>query len=250
MVWLGMVLHDRRGSGIGEMPRHPHDRAPDNRTATALQPLLAGDSQIDRRAGRAQRDQLDSGHHERGRFGREFQLACDAMISTYINEKARKGHASGIAGRGLHAVESIAAGEVVAVKGGHIVTTQTLRTLPHPLPNSEVQIADGLHLVALTQAEYEPVMLFINHSCEPNVGFGGNTVLVAMRDVAVGEELTTDYAMFDDYDGEMGCTCGTPRCRRVIDGHDWQLPELQTRYRGYFSWYLQRKIDGQPTHGR
>jgi len=26
-------------------------------------------------------------------------------------------------------------------------------------------------------------MLFINHSCEPNVGFAGNTVLVAMRDI-------------------------------------------------------------------
>ena len=169
------------------------------------------------------------------------------MISTYISVRARKGEASGIAGRGLHAVESIAAGEVVAVKGGHIVTTRTLRTLPDPLPNSEVQIADGLHLVALTEAEYEPVMPFINHSCEPNVGFGGNTLLVAMRDVAVGEELTTDYALFDDYDGQMACTCGTNGCRQVIDGHAWKLSELQRQYRGYFSWYLQRKIDGQPT---
>jgi uncharacterized protein len=39
------------------------------------------------------------------------------------------------------------------------------------LPNSEIQIADGLHLVALSPDEYEPVMLFMNHSCEPNVGF-------------------------------------------------------------------------------
>lgn len=33
-------------------------------------------------------------------------------------------------------------------------------------------------------------MLFISHSCEPNVGFGGSIVLVAMRDVDAGEELT------------------------------------------------------------
>ncbi|MEY8013773.1 SET domain-containing protein-lysine N-methyltransferase [Mycobacterium servetii] len=44
------------------------------------------------------------------------------------------------------------------------------------------------------------VMLFINHSCEPNVGFAGNIVLVAMREVTAGEQLTTDYALFDDYD--------------------------------------------------
>src|ERR1017187_675884 len=29
-----------------------------------------------------------------------------------------------------------------------------------------------------------PVMLFLNHSCEPNVGFSGNIVLVAMRDIS------------------------------------------------------------------
>lgn len=87
------------------------------------------------------------------------------------------------------------------------------------------------------------MMLYLNHSCEPNVGFGGNVLLVAMRDVAAGEELTTDYALFDDYDGRLDCGCGTPSCRGVVDGHDWRRPELQTRYRGWFSWYLQRKID-------
>src|SRR3712207_8349487 len=37
------------------------------------------------------------------------------------------------------------------------------------LQNSAVQITDDLHLVALTDDEYEGVMLFVNHSCEPNV---------------------------------------------------------------------------------
>ncbi len=167
------------------------------------------------------------------------------VVSSWISPKARKGGTSGIAGRGLHATESIGVGEVVAVKGGHVVTTQALHDLPDPLPNSDIQITDELHLVALTEAEYEPVMLFINHSCEPNVGFGGNTVLVAMRDVAAGEELTIDYAMFDDYDGHMTCDCRAVGCRRIIDGRDWQRTELQQRYRGYFSWYLQRKIDAR-----
>ena len=165
------------------------------------------------------------------------------MVSSWINPKARKGVGSDIAGRGLFATEPISAGEIVAVKGGHIVTTPQLRELPDPLPNSEIQIADGMHLVALSQQEYESVMLFINHSCEPNVGFAGNVVLVAMRDVAAGDELTTDYALFDDYDGQMTCRCNTTQCRRVIDGRDWRRADLQQRYRGYFSWYLQRKIN-------
>ena len=164
------------------------------------------------------------------------------MVTTWITPKAVKGAPSGIAGRGLVAVEPIGEGEVVAVKGGHVVTTQELRSLPERLQNSDVQITDDLHLVALTDEEYEPVMLFVNHSCEPNVGFGGNVVLVAMRDIQAGEELTTDYALFDDYQGGMDCGCGTPSCRRRIDGRDWQRPDLQQRYRGFFSWYLERKI--------
>ena len=61
------------------------------------------------------------------------------------------------------------------------MTTETLHALPEGLQLSDVQIADGLHLAALTDDEYESVMLFLNHSCEPNIGFGGNIVLVAMH---------------------------------------------------------------------
>ena len=164
------------------------------------------------------------------------------VVSSYITPKARKGLPSTIEGRGLVAVAPIAANEIVAIKGGHIVDTATLDSLPERLRNSDVQIADGFHLAALDEAEYEPVMLFINHSCEPNVGFAGNIVLVAMRGISTGEELTTDYALFDDYDGAMECQCGTSSCRGTIGGRDWQIPELQRRYGGYFSWYLLRKI--------
>ena len=52
--------------------------------------------------------------------------------------------------------------------------------------------------------------MLINHSREPNAGFAGNTVLVAMRDISPGEEPTADYALFDDYDGMMQCRCGKP----------------------------------------
>jgi uncharacterized protein len=164
------------------------------------------------------------------------------LVSSYISPKAVKGRQSSIEGRGLVAVAPIDAGEVVAIKGGHIVDTATLSALPERLRESDVQIADGFHLAALDDAEFEPVMLFLNHSCEPNVGFSGNIVLVAMRDIGAGEELTTDYALFDDYDGEMECRCQTISCRGTIGGRDWQRPELQRRYGAFFSSYLLRRI--------
>jgi hypothetical protein len=170
------------------------------------------------------------------------------VVSSYITPKARKGVASGIQGRGLAAVAPIAAGELVAIKGGHIVTAAALQSLPEHLQNSEIQIAGGFHLVALEEAEYEPVMLFINHSCESNVGFAGNIVLVAMCDVRAGEELTTDYALFDDHGQAMECRCGTPSCRGTVTGRDWQRPELQRKYGSYFSSYLLPRLSHQPDH--
>jgi SET domain-containing protein len=167
------------------------------------------------------------------------------VVSSYISPKAIKGRQSLIEGRGLLAVAPIDAGEIVAIKGGHIVDTATLKTLPERLQESDIQIADGFHLAALDEDEFEPVMLFLNHSCEPNVGFSGNIVLVAMRDISPGEELTADYALFDDYDGEMECRCQAGTCRGTISGRDWQRPELQRRYRDYFSSYLQRRITGE-----
>ena len=122
------------------------------------------------------------------------------------------------------------------------MTTEQLQSMPERLQNSDVQITEDLHLVALADAEYEAVMLFINHCCEPNVGFAGNIVLVAMQDIDVGEELTTNYAMFDNYQGSMECVCGRSACRGRVDGRDWKRRDLQDRYWGYFSWYLEQKI--------
>ena len=65
-----------------------------------------------------------------------------------------------------------------------------------------------------------------------------------MRDIAVGEEVCYDYAMSDGshYD-EFDCGCGSPNCRRQITGDDWRSPVLQSKYHGWFSPYLQRRID-------
>jgi uncharacterized protein len=74
------------------------------------------------------------------------------------------------------------------------------------------------------------------------VGFAGNVVLVARRDISAGEELTTDYALLDDHDDTMECHCQTPSCRGTISGRDWQRPDLQRKYGQYFSVYLLRRL--------
>merc|ERR1711969_48380 len=88
--------------------------------------------------------------------------------------------------------------------------------------DQSLQIHDDLYLSPRTAAEVDETAIRINHSCDANVGFRGQVVYVAMRDIAVGEELCHDYAM-DRTD-------------------DYRLPEVQARYEGFFVEYVAEKI--------
>ena len=150
---------------------------------------------------------------------------------------------SKIHGRGLFAIADIAKDEIVAVKGGHIVDQKTLREKITPvLGPAEIQIDDHFFIAPVTEEEREASMLYCNHSCDPNLGMRGEITFVAMRDICAGEELTHDWAMTDDDDYSIECKCGAPDCRKTLTGKDWQRPDLQKRYAGYFSAYLARKI--------
>lgn len=89
-------------------------------------------------------------------------------------------------------------------------------------------------------------MMFINHSCEPNVGVSGQIMYVAMRRIKPGEELTLDYAMIDDAFFRMKCQCGSKNCRGVITGKDWKRKDLQKKYGEHFAWFILQKIRRLP----
>ncbi len=148
---------------------------------------------------------------------------------------------AGAPGLGVFATADIPAGSVVAAFGGHMADRATFEALPGHRQVHSLQVADGHFLVCPTEPEPAD---HLNHSCEPNCGFQGNVLIVTMRDVARGEELTFDYAMCDSdpYD-EFECACGSSGCRRKVTGNDWMLPELRGRYRGWFSSYLGHRID-------
>jgi hypothetical protein len=161
---------------------------------------------------------------------------------TWFSAKVEK-RPSPIDGRGLYATAAIDKDEIVVVKGGYVLTREQRDHIGQALGPSEIQIAEGLFIGPATRAEREGGMMHLNHCCEPNLGLQGQIVYVALRDIAAGEELTQDYAMTDDEDYAMPCRCGAAACRGVITGFDWKKPEIQKRYDGYFSWFIQRRID-------
>lgn len=150
---------------------------------------------------------------------------------------------SPIHGKGLFAKQVIAAGEIVAVKGGHILTKQQWATLEPQLGSAEIQISEELFIAPNRQEQRDGSMLYTNHCCDPNIAIQGQIVFIAMRDISPGEELTHDWATTDDLDYVMQCQCGSPNCRGTVTGKDWMKKDLQEKYRGWFSWFIQRKID-------
>jgi len=149
--------------------------------------------------------------------------------------------------QGVFARKAIAKGERVAIFGGDIIRIDEIPTLPRRLRQYTMQIEERF-VLGTRSGQLEDTDYF-NHSCSPNVGFRGQVFLVALRPIRPGEEVTFDYAMVvspsvgSDITFQMSCQCGTSKCRRSISESDWTLPDLQRRYDGYFSQYLQEKIN-------
>jgi len=61
---------------------------------------------------------------------------------------------------------------------------------------------------------------FVNHSCQPNCEtdqIGDHVWIIALRDIAAGEELTYDYNIYDAEPGEDSpCRCGAESCRGTM----------------------------------
>ncbi len=86
----------------------------------------------------------------------------------------------------------------------------------------------------------------MNHSCDSNTWMDDEVTLVARRDIEAGEEVTVDYALFTTQSNWMldnRCHCRSPHCRRVITGDDWMRKDVQERYQGHFSPFINRRIE-------
>jgi hypothetical protein len=170
-------------------------------------------------------------------------FSSSAPVKSWVSPKAQKGMSSPIHGKGLFAINAIKQGELVAVKAGHIIDKLQLAKLKNSKNIPALQISDGLYVGPQAKNEFDDSLIYFNHSCEPNLGLAGNIMLVAMKDIVPGEELTADYAMFvTDPNYSLQCNCKALSHRPVITGDDWQIPTLQRKYAGYFSWYIEQKL--------
>ena len=119
-------------------------------------------------------------------------------------------------GNGVFAVRAFKKGDVVLIKR---IAKECTCNNPHATQY-------GIDRFVL----HDEVSTNLNHSCDSNCGIKvndkGSHLVVAMKDIATGEEITFDYAM-ENYIIEhfpSQCMCGSSNCRGKITG--WKdLPE-------------------------
>jgi uncharacterized protein len=149
-------------------------------------------------------------------------------------------------GQGVFAQKNIVKNEILAIFGGHIMNREEKDKLPEDVRNLALGIDDDMFIGPISKEETDDAEWF-NHSCEPNAGLWGQIMLVAMRDIKADEEITFDYCMSCSQKGQkrilFSCNCGATNCRKEITNHDWDIPALQQKYKGYFSFFVQRNIN-------
>jgi uncharacterized protein len=134
---------------------------------------------------------------------------------------------SGIHGKGVFAVEPIAAGErLIEYKGERISWKEALRRHPHnpDEPNHTFYFALDNGGVIDGKVNGNSAR-WINHSCAPNCEaeeIDGHVYIDAMRDIEAGEELFYDYGLVIDarqtktLKREYECRCGARKCRGTM----------------------------------
>lgn len=75
-------------------------------------------------------------------------------------------------------------------------------------------IGDGTQVI-----DGHGIAMFLNHSCAANCEteeIDGRVWIMALRDIAPGEELCYDYCLYDGEEEEAPCNCGATTCRGTM----------------------------------
>jgi uncharacterized protein len=123
---------------------------------------------------------------------------------------------SSLHGAGVYTTAPIPRGTRVLEYTGRRLTTEQTDGL---YDGSEITYLFGL-ADGKTVIDGFGMAAFVNHSCQPNCDtdqIDNRVWIIALRDIAPGEELTYDYNIYDAEPGEnCPCHCGATACRGTM----------------------------------
>ena len=123
---------------------------------------------------------------------------------------------SRIDGRGAFAAEAMPARRKIGEIRGESLSVREARRRAKTLERTMI-VGVG-HTRAIDAPGSTDPLRFTNHSCQPNAVLRirqGRVEFYAMRDIAVGEEITVNYGE-THHEGKLRCRCGAPGCVGAI----------------------------------
>ncbi len=128
---------------------------------------------------------------------------------------------SEIEGKGIFALENIRKNEIICIMDGEIISIQKLK---RRYASGEERICDPLQISERQYLDLIQPYIYFNHSCDPNAGIRAKGIMIAIKDINIGDEITYDYSTtewtwdkFGKYkEWEMNCNCGSLMCRKKI----------------------------------
>ncbi len=156
---------------------------------------------------------------------------------------------SNISGKGIYTSKPIKKGEVVMIMGGELLKSS--EEVYDKYKEMSLFLIDDDHELGVPISDpFNGVDEFLNHSCDPNTWLIDEVTVVARRNIKAGEEITLDSSTwYSDttkewlYSEDGKCYCQSKYCRKVFTYEDWKNKDLQKKYQGHFSPYIQAKID-------
>jgi SET domain-containing protein len=158
------------------------------------------------------------------------QAASRPSSKPAVNGDARRIQVrrSGVHGKGVFALQPIAAGSrIIEYRGEIIGWPEALRRHPHdpadPNHTFYFSLDDGSHVIDAKVGGN--AARWINHACEPNCEADeteGRVFIQALRDLQPGEELFYDYGLVIDerytpkLKRDYECRCGSAICRGTM----------------------------------
>jgi SET domain-containing protein len=122
---------------------------------------------------------------------------------------------SAIHAAGCYTTTAIRKGARVAEYTGHKMTKAAADQL---YEHSPITYLFGLGRGEIVIDGHSATM-FVNHSCAANCEseeIDGRVWIMALRNIAAGEEITYDYCLYDGGEDEAICNCGAKKCRGTM----------------------------------
>jgi hypothetical protein len=160
-------------------------------------------------------------------------MKTDAQVTASKSSAPHRGgrrvqvRRSGVHGKGVFALQPIAAGETIIEYLGEVISwKEALRRHPHDpsQPNHTFYFhIDDRHVIDANVGGN--AARWINHACDTNCEADeqdGRIFIKALRDIQPGEELFYDYGLVIDgpltakLKSEYPCHCGSANCRGTL----------------------------------